>query len=167
MSLADLTPRYAADLDAQDVLAPFRAEFVIEDPDLIWGKRVLVVEDGPTLTHGGMSFGAGTIAARRYGAAHIVDPRPYAVGSIKETYSQYPHLNSEVPAMGYSREQIRELEFTINNANCDLVIFATPIDLPKLLSINKPTLRVRYEYQDHGHPTLEETLIRRLEVLSK
>jgi predicted GTPase len=109
-----------------------------------------------------MSFGAGTIAAKRYKAAHIVDPRPYAVGSIKETYSQYLHLNSEIPAMGYSQEQIHELEVTINNAEGDLVIFATPIDLPKLLSINKPTLRVRYEYKDLHRPTLEETLLTRI-----
>ena len=110
-----------------------------------------------------MSFGAGTIAARRYEADHIVDPRPYAVGAIKETYKQYPHLDAEVPAMGYSQEQMRDLELTINSAECDLVLFATPIDLPKLLSINKPTLRVRYEYKDHGSPTLEESLVKRLE----
>ena len=139
----------------------------MDQPEQIKGKRVLVVEDGPTLTHGGMSFGAGTIAARRYEAESVVDPRPYAVGSIRETYKRYPHLNGEVPAMGYSQEQMYDLELTINNAECDLVLFATPIDLPKLLSINKPSLRVQYEYQDHGSPTLEECLIRRLEALEK
>ncbi len=150
---------------AEIVLA--ESSVLVEQPEQIKGKRVLVVEDGPTLTHGGMSFGAGTIAARRYEAGLIVDPRPYAVGTIKEIYKQYPHLNDEVPAMGYSQEQMHDLELTINNAQCDLVVFATPIDLPNLLSINKPTLRVRYEYKDHGSPTLEETLIGRLRRLKK
>ena len=150
---------------AEIVLA--ESSVLVEQPEQIKGKRVLVVEDGPTLTHGGMSFGAGTIAARRYEAGLIVDPRPYAVGTIKEIYKQYPHLNAEVPAMGYSQEQMHDLELTINNAQCDLVVFATPIDLPNLLSINKPTLRVRYEYKDHGSPTLEETLIGRLRQLEK
>jgi predicted GTPase len=151
--------------EAEIVLA--ESAILVDEPGHIKGKRVLVVEDGPTLTHGGMSFGAGTIAARRYEADSVVDPRPYAVGSIQETYKQYPHLDSEVPAMGYSQEQMHELELTINNAECDLVLFATPIDLPKLLSINKPSLRVHYEYKDHGSPTLEECLIRRLEALQK
>jgi predicted GTPase len=114
-----------------------------------------------------MSFGAGTIAARRYGAESVVDPRSYAVGSIRETYQRYPHLNGEVPAMGYSQEQMHDLELTINNAECDLVLFATPSDLPKLLSINKPSLRVHYEYKDHGSPTLKECLMRRLEAVKK
>ncbi len=148
---------------AEIVLA--ESAILVDHPELIREKRVLVVDDGPTLTHGEMSFGAGTIAARRYEAGHIVDPRPYAVGAIKETYNQYPHLDTEVPAMGYSQEQMRDLELTINSAECDLVLFATPIDLPKLLSINKPTLRVRYEYKDHSSPTLEESLLKRLESL--
>jgi predicted GTPase len=150
---------------AEIVLA--ESAILVDHPEQIKGKRVLVVEDGPTLTHGGMSFGAGTIAARRYEADSVVDPRPYAVGSIGETYKRYPHLDAEVPAMGYSQEQMYDLELTINNAECDLVLFATPIDLPKLLSINKPSLRVHYEYQDHGSPTLEECLIKRLEALKK
>jgi predicted GTPase len=151
--------------EAEIVLA--ESAVLVDQPEQIKGKRVLVVEDGPTLTHGEMSFGAGTIAARRYGAGQIIDPRPYAVGSIKETYEQYPHLDAQVPAMGYSEEQMHDLELTINGAECDLVLFATPIDLPKLLTINKPTLRVRYEYRDHGSPTLEETLMKRLEALNK
>ncbi len=150
---------------AEIVLA--ESSVLVDQSEQIKGKRVLVVEDGPTLTHGEMSFGAGTIAAKRYEADLIVDPRPYAVGTIKEIYKQYPHLNAEVPAMGYSQEQMHDLELTINNAECDLVVFATPIDLPNLLSINKPTLRVRYEYKDHGSPTLEETLIGRLRLLKK
>lgn len=135
----------------------------VRDPQTIRGKRVLVVEDGPTLTHGEMPYGAGVIAARKYGAAELVNPRPYAVGTIKKTYHQYPHLGSVLPAMGYSRVQIQDLETTINRTDCDLVVFATPIQLTCILSIDKPTLRVRYEYRDHGHPRLEDLLLRRLQ----
>jgi len=117
----------------------------VDDPVQIKGKRVLVVEDGPTLTHGGMAYGAGWVAARRFGAAEIVDPRPYAVGSILETYQKYPSTGDVLPAMGYGDAQIRELEKTINNAEVDLVIIGTPIDLAGLMKINKPTQRVRYE----------------------
>lgn len=135
------------------------SEVIPEDTEKIKGKRVLVVEDGPTLTHGEMPYGAGTIAARRHGAEEIVDPRPFVTGTIKETYEAYPHIEKLLPAMGYSKEQVHDLEKVINDVRCDLVIFATPIDLPKLLSINKPTLRVRYEYKDHGSPTLEGVLL--------
>lgn len=135
---------------------------IVSSPERIRGKRVLVVEDGPTLTHGEMPYGAGFIAAKTYKAAEVVDPRPHAVGAIQETYLLYPHTGPVLPAMGYSSEQIRDLERTINNANCDLVLFATPIQLTRILSINKPTLRVRYEYQDHDHPFLEEVLLDRL-----
>lgn len=151
--------------EAEIVLAISPA--LVNRPDLIEGKRVLVVEDGPTLTHGGMSYGAGVIGAKQYGAAELVDPRPYAVGTIQETYRSYPHLGSVLPAMGYSKTQIHDLEETINHANCDLVVFATPIHLTRILSLNKPTLRVRYEYQDHGHPVLEDVLLRRLQTLNK
>lgn len=137
---------------------------LVEQPELIQGKRVLVVEDGPTLTHGEMAYGAGTIAAQRHGAAVIVDPRLYAFGTIKETYRRYSHLASVLPAMGYGKKQIHDLEQTIAGADCDTVLFATPINLPKLLTINKPTLRVRYEYQDHGEPSLKEVLIRKLNL---
>jgi predicted GTPase len=137
---------------------------IVDDPDLIRGKRVLVVEDGPTLTHGGMPFGAGTIAAKMYGAANIVDPRPYIFGTIKDTFEEYPQVGPLLPAMGYSKEQIRDLEITINKVDCERVLFATPIDLPKLVSINKPTLRVCYEYRDHGRPLLEEVLLNRLNI---
>jgi predicted GTPase len=134
----------------------------VDRPESIRGKRVLVVEDGPTLTHGGMSFGAGTIAARDHGAAEIVDPRPFAAGRIGETFRRYPHIGPVLPAMGYSPEQIADLEETIETADCDLVLFATPIHLPRLLRIRKPTLRVRYDYRDHGSPTLAEILAARL-----
>lgn len=136
---------------------------LVTDPDRISGKRVLVVEDGPTLTHGEMAYGAGIIAAETYGAAGIVDPRPYAVGTIRETFDRYPHVKSVLPAMGYGKEQIRDLEESINNTDCDLVLFATPIQLTRVLNINKPTLRVRYDYRDCGTPILEEVLTGRLE----
>jgi len=131
---------------------------LVNNPDRINGKRVLVVEDGPTLTHGGMPYGAGVIAAKTYGAAEIVDPRPYASGTIKETFELYPDIGHLLPAMGYSEEQIHDLEKTINSVDCDLVLFATPIHLTQILSINKQTIRVRYEYKDHGSPFLEEIL---------
>jgi len=130
----------------------------VDDPEQIRGKRVLVIEDGPTLTHGEMAYGAGWVAARRFGAAEIVDPRPYAVGSISETFRKYPNTGAILPAMGYGDEMVRELEETINNAKVDLVLIGTPIDLARLLHINKPTQRVRYELQEIGQPTLEEIL---------
>jgi len=136
---------------------------MVRDPDQIKGKKVLVVEDGPTLTHGEMPFGAGVVAAKTFGAIEIIDPRPYAVGMIKETYIRYPNTGPVLPAMGYSKDQIQDLESTINNVDCDLVLFATPIHLTRILSINKLALRVRYEYKDYGRPLLEETLLKRLE----
>jgi predicted GTPase len=135
---------------------------IVSEPERINGRRVLVVEDGPTLTHGGMSYGAGSIAAQTFGASKIVDPRPYAVRSIQETYRSYPHIGALLPAMGYSAHQIADLEETINAADCDLVLFATPIQLTRVVSINKPAIRVRYEYQDYGSPMLEEVLIQAL-----
>ena len=138
---------------------------LVTNPGQIQGKRVLVVEDGPTLTHGEMPYGAGIIAAKAYGAGEIIDPRPYAVGTIRETYLRYAHIGTVLPAMGYGSEQINELEQTINNADCDLVLFATPIQLTRILSLNKPTLRVRYEYQDRQPPTLETVLLDRLRNL--
>ncbi len=130
----------------------------VDDPAAIRGKRVLVVEDGPTLTHGEMAYGAGWVAARRFGAAEIVDPRPFAVGSIKATYKKYPTTGNVLPAMGYVDQQIKELEATINNADVDLVIVGTPIDLGGILKINKPSQRVRYELQEIGQPTLVDLL---------
>jgi len=120
----------------------------VDRPELIKGKRVLVVEDGPTLTHGGMSFGAGVIAARKHGAKEIIDPRPYAVGSILKVYKDFPHLSEVLPAMGYGKAQMKELEMTINAADCDAVIAGTPIDLGRLLGLNKPVVRVRYRIEE-------------------
>jgi predicted GTPase len=131
----------------------------VEDPAVIRGKRVLVVEDGPTLTHGEMAYGAGIVAARRFGAAEIVDPRPYAAGSIVETFEKYPKTGPLLPAMGYGEQQIEELEETINATPCDVVIVATPIDLRRVLKhIAHPMDRVRYELQEIGQPTLKDVL---------
>jgi len=130
----------------------------VEEGDEITGKHVLVVEDGPTLTHGGMPYGAGVIAAEKYNAAEIIDPRPYAVGSIQETFKKYNHLDKVLPAMGYGKKQIEELSQTIDNADCDLVIGATPIDLGRLISTNKKILRVSYELDEIGSPDLKEVL---------
>jgi predicted GTPase len=130
----------------------------VDDPAAIMGKRVLVIEDGPTLTHGEMAYGAGYVAARRFGAAEIVDPRPFAVKSIKATYEKYPKTGPILPAMGYGEAQTRDLEATINNADVDMVIIGTPIDLKRIIKINKPAQRVRYELQEIGQPTLETIL---------
>jgi predicted GTPase len=132
-----------------------------EAPDAIRGKRVLVIEDGPTLTHGEMAYGAGTVAARRLGAAELVDPRPYAVGSIIATFQKYPNTGALLPAMGYGDKQVRELEETINNTPCDMVIVATPIDLRRVLTIKHPSQRVRYELQEIGQPTLKDIVEKR------
>ncbi|HOC06757.1 MAG: cyclic 2,3-diphosphoglycerate synthase [Bacillota bacterium] len=131
---------------------------IVKDGHKIKGKRVLVIEDGPTLTHGEMAYGAGTVAARKYGAAELIDPRPWAVGSIKETFEKYSHLTNILPAMGYGEKQIRELEKTIDAIDCDLVIAATPIDLTRILKIKRPAVRVGYELQEIGSPTLDDVL---------
>jgi len=130
----------------------------VEFPELIKGKRVLVVEDGPTLTHGGMEYGAGMIAAWNYGASEIVDPRPYTVKSITDTYKKYPKIGVLLPAMGYGDEQVKDLEETINRTDCDSVVIGTPIDLGRILKINKPSTRVKYELQEIGALTVEKII---------
>jgi predicted GTPase len=130
----------------------------VDRPEEIRGKRVLVIEDGPTLTHGEMKYGAGWVAARRFGAAQIVDPRPFAVGTIAETYQKYPSTGPILPAMGYGDAQIKDLENTINHSDVDLVISATPIDLTRVINVTKPMKRVRYELEEIGQPTLEDIL---------
>lgn len=144
------------------VMVEAASPLYLDHPEQIRGKRVLVIEDGPTLTHGEMAYGAGYVAAQRFGAAEIIDPRPYAVDSIAATYEKYPTTGSVLPAMGYGDQQIRDLEATINRTPCDLVIIGTPIDLTRLLEIRHPMLRVRYELQVVGRPTLEEILTERL-----
>lgn len=129
-----------------------------ENPELIKGKCALVIEDGPTLTHGNMPYGAATIMAQKSGASEIVDPRPYAVGSIEETYKRYTHLGKILPALGYGEKQIAELKETINRTPCDVLVIGTPIDLRRVMTINKPTVRVKYELQVLGPVTLEQIL---------
>ncbi|HDI51280.1 MAG TPA: GTPase [Bacteroidetes bacterium] len=137
-----------------DAASPISAE----NPELIKNKRVLVVEDGPTLTHGEMAYGAGVVAARKFGAAELVDPRPYLVGSILETFRKYPNIGTLLPAIGYGEKQIRDLEETINRTECDSVIVATPIDLRRVVKLNKPATRVKYELQEIGDPTLSSLI---------
>jgi len=131
---------------------------IVEDGGRITGKRVLVIEDGPTLTHGGMKYGAGIVAAKKYGAAEIIDPRPFAVGSIKKTFEKYNHLADVLPAMGYGEKQTRELAKTIEAIDCDLVVSATPIDITRVIKVGKPILRVGYELEEIGTPTLKDVL---------
>jgi predicted GTPase len=131
---------------------------IIERGDLITGKRALVIEDGPTLTHGEMDYGAGTVAAQKYGASEMIDPRPYAVGKIKETFDTYPDIGVLLPAMGYGEQQVKDLETTINKVPCDVVIIGTPIDLKRIVKIKKPAVRVGYELQEIGEPNLTTVL---------
>lgn len=130
----------------------------VSDPSLIRGRRVLVVEDGPTLTHGGMKYGAGVVAAQKHGAAELVDPRPYLVGELKDTFASYPGIGSLLPAMGYGEQQVRDLEATINATDCDTVVIATPIDLGRLVRIDKPSVRVEYSLVEIGRPNLTDVL---------
>jgi len=130
----------------------------VDDPSVIRDKRVLVIEDGPTLTHGGMKYGAGTIAAKRFNASEIIDPRPYTVASITDTYNKYPKIGHLLPAMGYGDQQIKDLQETIDRVDCDAVIIGTPIDLTRLISFKVPATRVRYELQEIGLPNLETLL---------
>jgi predicted GTPase len=135
----------------------------VDDPDAVKGRRVLCVEDGPTTTHGEMKFGAAEVAAKKYGAAEIVDPRPYLRGSLKETFEKYPDIGRILPAMGYGEAQRKDLEDSINAAECDAVLVGTPMNLVRLLSVNKPALRVTYRYADHGEPRLGDRVVRFLE----
>lgn len=139
----------------------------VDDPSKIRGKRVLVIEDGPTCTHGEMKYGAGVVAAKKFGAAEMVDPRPYAVGSIADTFKTYPEIGALLPAMGYGDQQMKDLEATITKAKVDCVIIATPIDLARVIKITKPHVRVQYELQEIGQPTLVDALAPILEAGSK
>ncbi len=131
----------------------------VDNEEMIRGKKVLAIEDGPTITHGGMEFGAATLAAHRLGASELVDPRPHAVGSLRDTFEKYPHLGEALPAMGYGAKQIQELEATINGSEAEVVLFATPVDLRHLVKLDKPALRVRYELQEIGEPNLKDALV--------
>ena len=149
-NIATLAPK-AVVIDAASTLD-------IDDPSVVKGKRVLVVEDGPTLTHGEMKIGAGTVAALKFGAAELVDPRPYTVGKLAETFKIYPNIGALLPAMGYGAEQLKDLETTINNTECDAVIIGTPIDLNRIIKIKKPNTRVYYNLQEIGRPDMAGVL---------
>jgi predicted GTPase len=144
----ELVIRNVRSINAKAKILKANSVITADKPEWIQGKRVLIVEDGPTLTHGGMSFGAGVIAAKKYRAKELVDPRQHAIGSILEVYEKFPHLGAVLPAMGYSEEQKRELEMTINSADCEVVVAGTPIDLGGLLHLNKPVVRVRYRIEE-------------------
>ena len=145
-------------INSEAVIIEAASPLFVDNPEEIQGKRVLVIEDGPTLTHGEMKYGAGWIAARRFGASVIVDPRPYAVGTIAQTFEKYPNTGSILPAMGYGDEMISDLEKTINHADVEMVLSATPIDLRRIIKINKPMQRIRYELQEIGQPTIWQLL---------
>jgi predicted GTPase len=150
--------RIAWELNSTAQVIDAASPIFVDDSDTIRGKRVLVIEDGPTLTHGEMTYGAGVVAAQRFGAAEIIDPRPYAIGSIKETFDKYPSTGPILPAMGYGAVQTADLQATIRNVPADLVLIATPIDLRRLVTFDTPCLRVRYELQEIGEPTLDSIL---------
>ena len=150
-NLAKINPK-AMVIDAASTLT-------VDKPELIKGKRVLVVEDGPTLTHGEMEIGAGTVAAMKCGASELIDPRPYIVGEIKGTYDSYPNIGKLLPAMGYGEKQMKDLEATIANTPCDAVVIGTPIDLPRFINIKQPVVKIGYELQEIGTPNLEGVLV--------
>jgi len=152
--------RNIAAVNLKAIVIEAASPITVSRPELVRGKRVLVIEDGPTVTHGEMSYGAGWVAAERFGAAEIIDPRPFARGSIAAVYRKYPTIGRVLPAMGYGKEQMKELRETINRSDADLVLIGTPIDLGRLIKINKPSLRVSYDLQEIGVPTLESVLRR-------
>lgn len=154
----DIVRRNIAAVNPDAVVIDAASTLDMENPSVVKGKRVLVVEDGPTLTHGGMKIGAGVVAASRFGAAGFVDPRPYVVGALAETFEAYPDIGTVLPAMGYGEQQIKDLESTINNTDCEAVVIGTPIDLSRFIRINKPSTRVFYSLQEIGRPNLEDVL---------
>ena len=148
----------AAEFNHNAMLVETASTITLDDPAAVAGKRALVIEDGPTVTHGGMGYGAGAIAAREHGAVELVDPRPYAVGSIDDTLKAYPHLSEVLPAMGYSAGQLADLQATVAAADCDVVVVATPIDLSRLIDIPHPTVRASYAVTDVTSPTLDDII---------
>jgi len=150
--------RSSAEYNPQATLIRTASRIYVENGEQLRGKRVLVIEDGPTVTHGGMAYGAGVFAARRYGAAEMVNPRPYAVGTLKTVFDQYPHLKNLLPAEGYFPDQLKDLETTIRQTPCDCVLIATPIDLSRLIQIDQPVLRVTYRVEDWDEPSLSTAI---------
>ena len=168
----DTAPRASIDklkeniknLNAKAIIMEAASPTAVDKPELIEGKRVVVIEDGPTLTHGGMSFGAGIVAAKKYHAKKIVDPRPYAVGSIQEAYTKFPQIGDLIPALGYGKKQIRELESSINNTPADSIVMATPVDLRKFTKLNKPAAKIDYELEERFGPGLKAVLKKYLKI---
>jgi len=154
----DVVRKNIRDCNSQAIVIDAASPIFIDEYASLKGKKVLVVEDGPTLTHGEMQYGAGIVAAKKFGVGEIIDPRPYVVGTIAETYQKYPYIGTLLPAMGYSKQQIKDLEESINNADVDAVIVATPIDLGRIIKINKPSYRVSYDLQEIGKPDLDDLL---------
>ncbi|MCL2676106.1 MAG: GTPase, partial [Firmicutes bacterium] len=150
--------RNIAAVNPKAVVVDAASTLTVDKPEAIKGKRVLVIEDGPTLTHGEMKLGAGVVAAARFGAAELVDPRPYAVGKLAETFATYPNIGTLLPAMGYGEQQVKDLAATIERVECDSVIIATPIDLQRIVKISKPCAKVEYALQEIGHPNMEDVL---------
>ena len=146
------------EINPDAIIVEAASPIFVDKPELVKGKRVLVIEDGPTLTHGEMAFGAGIVAAMRFGAGEIIDPRPWLVGSMSETFEKYPEIGVLLPAMGYFDQQLKDMEETINAVDCDVVVSATPIDITRLVKVNKPIVRVKYELGEIGYPTLEDIL---------
>jgi len=147
-----------AKINPQAIVIDGASPLTVDKPSAIRGKRALVIEDGPTLTHGEMRIGAGTVAATKFGAAELVDPRPFAVGKLADTFRIYPNIGTLLPAMGYGDQQVKDLEATIANTPCDVVVIATPIDLTRIVKINKPTVKVGYDLQEIGNPNLNEVI---------
>ncbi len=158
MENINIVRNHIREINPEAVVIDAASPLTVENGDMIRGKKVLVVEDGPTLTHGEMKYGAGVMAAYKYGASELVDPKPYAVGSIVATFNKYTHVENLLPAMGYGDKQIKELEETINNSHAELVIVATPIDLGKLINIKIPSVRVKYDLEEIGTPTIKDVL---------
>ncbi len=154
-------------LNAGAVVLEGASPTTADRPELIKNKNVVVIEDGPTLTHGGMSFGAGVIAARKYGARKIVDPRPYVVGAIKEAYTKYPQIGEIIPALGYTKKQIKDLEASINSTPADTIVIATPVDLRKFTKLSKPAVKIDYELEERSGPRLDDILKKYLKIRSK
>ncbi len=147
-----------AEINPEAVVIDACSPTFIDDTDIIRGKKVLVIEEGPTVTHGDVKYSYGSITALKYGAAELVDPKPYAVGKIKETYDNYPNLGPVLPSMGYSKQQVQDLEKTIENTPCDIVVIATPIDLNRIVKINKPNVKIGYEIEEFGKPNLDDVI---------
>lgn len=156
----DTVRRNVREANSGAIVIEAASPITVEDDSLVYGQRVLVVEDGPTVTHGDMSYGAGMLAARKFGAKELVDPRPWLVGSLVETFRRYPKIGSLLPAMGYGEDQVKDLESTINQVDCDSIVIGTPIDLRRVLKLNKPSTRVRYDLEEITKPDLREVLTR-------